>query len=346
MRLARLFASGAAALLALGSAASAQDYYGTPGSWMWTQGGWYAGAGFRAGSFKVPGFESGTTANNDTARLFGHTFTRLTSYGATGHFGYALPDGTLPPWLGRNIRLQIFGGYNDGQAVASTPLGPVETNFSTVSVDGLQVASDSDTASITSVARVHQRDWQTGFRFATDYEFGRGTFIVTPTFDVIGGQAYRTYRLFEDFGLIPTSHTVTARLRSTDIGGTAGAKFSWKASPAWVFHVGGHVTLAHRRVSLDASDCFGGSRTVCHGTIFVTSASDRRTVLAVIPGGEIGATFSANGFFLIGLTLGLEHDNRSPGIRLPALGDRSPASIVFDNSLNYWVQVKATMKLY
>jgi hypothetical protein len=118
------------------------------------------------------------------------------------------------------------------------------------------------------------------------------------------------------------------------------------ASPAWVFHVGGQVTLAHRRVSLDASDCFGGSRTVCHGTIFVTSASDRRTVLAVIPGGEIGATFSANGFFLIGLTLGLEHDNRSPGIRLPALGDRAPASIVFDKSLNYWVQVKATMKLY
>jgi hypothetical protein len=41
----------------------------------------------------------------------------------------------------------------------------------------------------------------------------------------------------------------------------------------------------------------------------------------------------------------MEHDNRSPGIRLPALGDRSPASIVFDNSLNSWVQVKATMKL-
>ncbi len=346
MRLARLFPCGAAALFALASAAHAQDHYGTPGSWMWTEGAWYGGAGFRAGSFKVPGFASGTTAANDTVRLFGHTFSRLTSYGVTGFFGYALTDGTLPPWLGRNARLQLFGGYNDGQAVTSVAPGPVATNFSSVSVDGLQVATDTDTATITSVARVHQRDWQTGFRFATDYEFAQGTFIVTPTFDVIGGQAYRTYRLFEDFGLIPTSHTVTARLRSTDIGGTVGAIFSWKASPAWVFHAGGHVTLAHRRVSLDASDCFGGTRTVCHGTVFATTAADTRTALAVLPGGEIGATYSANGFFLIGVTLGLEHDNRSPGIRLPALGDRAPASIVFANSLNYWVQVKATVKLY
>ncbi len=183
MRLVRLFAS--AALLAFGSVAHAQDHYGTPGSWMWTQGAWYGGAGFRAGSFKVPGFASGTTAFGDTERLFGHTFSRLTSYGATGHFGYALTDGTLPLWLGRNVRLQIFGGYNDGQAVTSVAPGPVATNFSSVSVDGQQVATDTDTATITSTARVHQRDWQAGFRFATDYEFGQGTFIVTPTFDVM-----------------------------------------------------------------------------------------------------------------------------------------------------------------
>lgn len=338
----QLLSVAVAALLA--APAAAQEIYGTPGAEMWQQGGFYAGGGYRSNFFRIPGFTSGTTAFLTSRILFGHNFERTNDFGGTGRIGYSLRDGSLPAWLGRNVRIELAGGYGvTGQT--NSPPQTVTTNWTMVSVNGLIVVSDIDQATITSSAKVTQSAWQVLLRMTSDFDiWGEGVLLFSPSLAILGGNQDRKFSMYERFATTNASHTVTARLDTTEIGGQLGGRFTYRANWWLAFYAGGHVTLAHRNTNLNANDCFGAG-VVCNGSVFVTSTSQSRSTFVAAPGGEIGAIFATGGPILLALAAGADYDYRNPGIRLPNFGDRAPASVVYGSTVVWNVQAKFIVKL-
>ena len=75
--------------------------------------GFYIWSGSDYQSINLPRYNLGPSTQIGTSAVYGSQIVNLdpraTGYGLSGGIGYTLPFGTLPAWVGRNVRVE-FGG--------------------------------------------------------------------------------------------------------------------------------------------------------------------------------------------------------------------------------------------
>jgi hypothetical protein len=101
---------------------------------------WFIGTGVAGGGRHLPDWKSTTASrvpfspapppNTGPARFS----TDLTFVAPGGTLGYVFPDGSLPAWMGRRVRLSVAGGYFNahGSDNSSTFLPNSVTYYTTV----------------------------------------------------------------------------------------------------------------------------------------------------------------------------------------------------------------------
>lgn len=345
--------AAAALSLSLAPAAGA-DEIGPQGSFMWRHGGWHATGGFRGDWVKAPSLTTGLANRNAVHGglpiFFTHDIGRLAIFGFEGEVGYAFRAGALPPWLGANTRVAVFGRYGASGSQNAQAERFSQTGWSVVSVDGSRLVDEDDPSTLRSGARLQETRAAFGLRATTDYALAP-SWILTPE---IGGQfgwSRRTYRIAEDLDQNDFVRTANLKLRSDDVGGVLGLRLTWRPTHFLAVHVGGRVALLARRTKLDASDCMGtdvgGANTIiCSGSVYTTATANTRTVFAAVPAGEIGVAYSPNAGTVIRLVGGIEFDTKSPGVRLPTATNRAAASVIHGSTVNYTIQAQVTVLVW
>lgn len=355
-------AFAAALAVAAGAAPATADEIGAPGAFLWRHDAWHVSLGPRIETRGVAPLTTGLANNfsfggGGLPIFFTHRFGGLMLYGLAGELGYALPAGAPPPWLGDHARIFLFGRALWGGAQGSDLASGAPNGWSLVSVDNQRLAERFGQTNLTSLARVDERRWTLGLVATTDYALGAALFF-SPALGLQIGRGRRGFRIVETLGedtsdesfLPPLVRTVDARVRTDDWGGTLGARLTWRPSETLAFHIGGRVAFLARTVRLDVGDCLGtgrgGADPVCTGSVWITAAASRRSLLAVVPAGEIGLAYAPRPGWLLAIVGGLEFDPHSPGLALPTASDRRPARIEFRGHLGFNFEARLTVAFW
>ena len=349
----------AALVLGAATTAHAQEYLGAPGAEMW-QNGWYVGAGYRWQRDSLSTFDH-QVFFRDTNGVFqpAHRIElHVIKHGPNALIGYALPDGTLPAWLGRNVRVDLGGWYVVGDGEGSSFRQGRVTAFRTTRINGITnlVGAGGGGESSRVSVRVTTADWRLNLRAATDFTVREHVLFFSPWVAVMGGQAQSKYsqRYDDTFGQV---NALNAKIRSDEIGAQLGGKFTVKATPWLAFNLGGFAGFLHRRAHMNGSDCFsvGGPTVPCNtppaAIFFTSSVSETRSRTAFVGGGEAGIAFAPGDSWQISLTGSIAYDSAVPSYRGPVAGPTTgsqgtPSGVKFTGEIGYAVMARFALKLW
>jgi hypothetical protein len=312
--------------------------------------GFYLWSGSDYQSINLPRYNLGPSTQVGTAAAYGSQIVNLdphaTGYGLSGGLGYALPFGTLPAWLGQNIRVEFSGSYVDatartnGSAQYPTPSGGganfILLNNTNVFPTNYGCIGLCNTASALSS---NYSSWQINGKIVSDFAFG--AFILSPSLAAFGGISRndQSLSLINNNGFSPSfldSYVANTQLRWTDAGLRAGLKATIDVTKAVKIGFGGSVGVADRNVQLAGNDLYvslGGAPYSLGSTIGVSTA--RAALLANL---EASLEFRPWRNVALRTFAGLNFDNSVPGIQAPSYNTTSiiPGSINFQNETSYY----------
>ena len=333
----RLTAAFAAVLLAAGAGVSnANPFWAGPhASTPIAEGSWYAGIGGSAGVLRRPSWRrvgSLLFPNNSFGPPAPNLKVDMFAGGPTLSLGYVLPSGTLPPWAGRRLRLEVSGSIIHGagsdrfNGVASNNNNPAVV----LNIDG-QVAFNVNFAphSTNEILKQELLSYRGAFRLASDIHLGPGLYL-TPSFGISGGHTLESFEfrkrlIFTGLTIVNAANEELSTLR---FGSQAGLGLTWLARAWLAFNVSGQVGVVWRRTRLTGHDCVTLVNDLgCGATTVATrrsSISNTRSAVGVRTGISMGvkfivwgATLHIGGFF--------NWDSAVPGVNNPSVSQLQAA---------------------
>ena len=320
-------------------------------------GGFYVWSGSDYQSINLPRYNLGPSTTVGTSPVYGSQIVNLdpraTGYGLSGGIGYTLPFGTLPAWLGQNVRVEFGGSYVDataktnGSAQYGTPSGGTSNlillNNITAFPNSYGCFGLCNTASALSSS---YSSWQINGKIASD--FALGAFTLSPSLAVFGGNSHndQSLSLISNNGFSPSfldSYVASTQLRWADLGLKAGLKATIDVTKSIKVGLGGSVGVSDRNVQLAGNDLYvslGGAPYSLGSSIGLSTA--RAALLANLEG---SLEFRPWRNVALRTFAGLNFDNSVPGIQAPSYNAAAitpsslgiiPGSINFQSETSYY----------
>jgi hypothetical protein len=333
-------AMAAAWIVAFGTAASAQIAPSqtksvTPGGmFVWVDGDYR--------SIQLPGFglgfyETSTTTFEKIGAV--NTFRpRVDGTGVSGGIGMALPPGFLP---GANARVALTGRFVDADATQNAV--SISNGNIPQLLNGFLIGP-CGACQLPTRLETNLRSWQVGLNLATEIPAYR--FLIIPSVEILGGtsrvnQSYSQARVVSGG---PTAYYDSdTSMNWRDAGAKIGLAISTAITPNVDFSLGGTLTAAYRRATLDGNDRLDDG----FGFIATSAIGISRSTFVVIPGLEAQVTARPWHGVQVRAFGGIERDNRVPGIVAPSFTPAeflagfgtgivaTPASIGFSAQTNF-----------
>jgi hypothetical protein len=312
--------------------------------------GFYIWSGSDYQSINLPRYNLGPSTQVGTSAVYGSQIVNLdpraTGYGLSGGIGYTLPFGTLPAWVGRNVRVEFGGSYVDaaaktnGSAQYPTPSGG-GSNF--ILLNNTNVFPTNygciGLCNTTSALSSSYSSWQINGRIVSD--FALGAFTLSPSLAVFGGNSHNDQSLavINNNGFSPSfldSYVASTQLHWADVGLKAGLKATIDVTKSIKIGFGSSVGVADRNVQLAGTDLYTsiGGAPYSLGSSIGLSAS-RAALLANL---EASLEFRPWRAVALKAFAGLNFDNSVPGIQAPNYNTTSiiPGSINFQRETSYY----------
>lgn len=271
---------------------------------------------------------------------------RLAQYGFTASAGYVFRDGVVPPWIGRNFRVELDGWYVDGATRENGGTVPAGTNVVLYNLAGVIPPGSIGVlgGDMTSSLRLVASQFRVNLGVASDIDLSPNL-VLTPSIAAYGGRTFINFELQQNIvGLPLPTYNLHAHTHWWDIGGKIGAKLTYKVTPWLGVHVGGDASLAHRHAQVDASDAVS--------FVGTTSSIDvSRNRLAFMAAGHVGVSALYGNFLVLTVQGTAEYDHRQPRFVPPSTGGAvaaaaSPATLGFKSVVNYRVMAEIKIKLW
>ena len=275
---------------------------------------------------------------------------RPTGYGISGGIGYVFQNNIWPSWMGRDVRIEIGGSYIQAKDKQSS-IGPNVLEYASQAVNG-----------VTGGNRLCAALCHTNAQLQTDYDSWRingkiaGDHIVlgmavTPSMTLFGGRTNVDQRLSQTMinnalgPLAGEDYIATSALHWTDWGAKVGLDATvplGNGGLAW--GLGGNVGLAHRNVSLSASN----QAMLALPASTLNAEADKGVFLA---NAETSLIYRPSQAVSFRAFVGLNYDNDVPGIQGPvppaaflAGAQATPASIKYEAETSYYAGGGLTVK--
>lgn len=320
---------------------------------------WFIGAGAAGGTYHMPDWNSTTTARVPNAGLPPNTgaaelSTDLTLIVPGGTLGYVLPDGTLPAWMGRSVRVSLTGAYvgGYGSSQSSILVSPSAQVYQT-SVDGRFGAGTGigTPALLTDRIKIDQDGFELALRIASDMPIGPGL-VISPSLGVFGGYSKTTFDhtgkyFLPTLALNAAAHSINEELSTMKVGLDVGLGVTWRPWSNIALSMAGRAGMVWKRAQLDASDCyqFGIGISECTtpqgapftGLQFATSTDDEASKFGFAGSVYLAATYdggwvvlTVGGFFgWESAVAGVRNPVNSVGIAAVGSQIARPASVQF-----------------
>ena len=325
----------AVALAGFAPSAEAQEDLWAPGAEMLVHGNWYAGAGYRYQTIRLPRIDNAMRALPNPGAL-ATLEPDFPANGFNGSVGYVHREGAYPAWLGRNLRVEVNGWWVTANYQSSGGNFGTIPAISLIRIDGVNSGLAGLHLNTTSTIRAVSQQWQLALRAASDYPLSQQWFL-SPEIAIIGGRQHDDYKLFESGQqTFAFSDQRIYDLNTTRIGGHGGARLTYKPINTIALHVSGYAGMVYTSASLRALEVFST------GTPTVINVESSRTTPAFITGGQVGASVTG-GYFILSVAGGIDYTSKVAGVRVPTFADSAPIGIVFESAVNY--HVMATLKL-
>jgi hypothetical protein len=311
--------------------------------------GFYIWSGSDYQSISLPRYNLGPSTQVGTF-LYGSQIINLdpraTGYGLSGGIGYTLPFGTLPAWLGRNVRLEFGGSYvdatakTDGSAQYPTPSGGGSTFILLNNTNVFPTKYGCiGLCNTTSALSSNYSSWQINGRIVSD--FALGAFTLSPSLAVFGGNSHNDQSLavINNNGFSPSfldSYVASTQLHWADVGLKAGLKATIDVTKSIKIGLGSSVGVADRNVQLAGTDLY----TAIGGAPYSLGSSIGLSVgrAALLANLEASLEFRPWRAVALKAFAGLNFDNSVPGIQAPSYNTTSiiPGSINFQSETSYY----------
>lgn len=304
---------------------------------MLVPGSWYAAAGYRYQTIKLPSIVNAMRAVPSAAPLV-TLEPEFDAHGINGSIGYVYREGRYPAWLGRNLRVEVNGWWvtanhlSEGGSFGTIPA------ISLIRIDGVNSGLAGAHLNTLSTIRAVSQQWQIALRAATDYPLAP-LWFVTPEIVVLGGRQFDDYKLFErGQQTVMFNDQRFYDVNTTRIGGHGGARLTFKPTGTIALHVGGYAGMLHTSASLQALEVFST------GVPLILNVSHDRSAAAFVAGGQAGAAVSA-GYFIISVVGGVDYNSKVAGVRVPTFADPAPISLFYESRWNYHVMASLKLRL-
>jgi opacity protein-like surface antigen len=316
--------------------------------------GWYVQFGGKGEVQHQPRYVSNLFAPNGAS--VGTYSPKSTLFGPTGALGRVFADGTFPAWLGRNVRLELSGGWQGGGS---------KTNASTLGISGggtyMTLTGTPIGYGFGANARVdgtleHRQDqWELALTLRSDYALAPA-WTLSPHVSITGGANNSDYLMRELSIIAPlfNRQLIEEKLRTTHVGLRAGATLTWQATAAARLNLGGFVGFAQQWTRYSGVNCsaatnveFGSCNDPATGgaLAFVKSSlSSTASSLAFLAGAHAGGSYDF-GWMIVSLSGHYRYNSQVPGIRHPSPGDPRAAGAIFTGEHAYGGTVKVTIPL-
>jgi hypothetical protein len=267
---------------------------------------------------------------------------RLNGGGVRGGVGYNLP--------GTSWRAEFGASYlhaNGTQSATGAPSSGVGVQLlngsNTVNFFTCAIAPCSTTAALSSDVGA----WQLNGKLA--YDWRSGAVLLSPSVALFGGQSHSHQTLSETFTRLPSgpfvlqagNYSSSTSLSWTDFGARIGLDANIDVDGWLTLGAGGYVGFAGRTASLSGSDVASSAPTTIFDGASVISAGAGTT--AFVANAEVGAAIRATPLAVIRGFVGVNFDNRAPGISSPsytgsfgAPTSATPAGILFNSQTSYY----------
>jgi len=312
------------------------------GIYAWVDGWWdqinlpRVGLGFRANGPAALAFPDNGVLHNLNQRLNGS--------GGRAGIGYNVP--------GTNWRAEFGFSYFHGSGT------PSETGAWTVPAISVQLLNGSGqvgficqgafTCRTSSGLTSDITSWQLNGKVA--YDGRMGVVLLSPSLAIFGGESRSHQSLSQAFSQIAAATSVTVdsatynadtSVNWTDIGARIGLDGNVDVAPWLTLGAGGYVGVASRRASFVGSDLANSTpATIFNGASDISVSAN---TTAFVANAEAGAAIKVTPLAAIRGFVGVNYDNRVPGISSPSFTGsvnapttRTPAAILFAHETSYY----------
>ncbi len=270
-----------------------------------------------------------------------------------GAIGYVFRDGSLPPWIGQRVRIELGGNII---TMSSRDNRSFQTNgeiFAFNSVGGTPFFAPSTigTFRVDEDLRVEREGFRLHLKFAADRALSPNLSL-TPSIAVHGGHITDSYEYKFVFATPATGFTTGApaqineRLSTSEIGLDLGGALNWQFAQGFTLNVAGTAGVVWQRTRLSGQDCFNNNvlipiGTQCgpsNGSFFTSTVSDSRSTTGFRGTVRLGlsadlriAVATLGGFF--------RYDSHVPGVENPnsqaPVTNSSTARVRFNDGIAY-----------
>lgn len=248
-----------------------------------------------------------------------------------GEIGFVFRDGTLPAWLGRRVRVGLYGStFHAAGTSHESARFEAGSSFAMYGVDGRRFAALTTTVggALVEDLKVVREGFQIGFKAESEFAIARDVKI-TPFVAVFGGHLSDSYTLiggvvFDSGGVAPIA--LSERLRTREFGGHVGARMTWRFHRALALNFGGTAGPVWLRTRMHALNCFNSGATFApecgpsNPTFRTTTATDSASATGFRGTATLGisavlhpAVASLGGF--------MRFDTHIPGVENPQSAD-------------------------
>jgi hypothetical protein len=262
--------------------------------------------------------------------------------GVRGGVGYNMP--------GTNWRTELGASYlraDGSQSTAAAPTAGIGVQLlngsNSLAFFTCAIAPCSTTAALSSDITA----WQLNGKLA--YDWRADAVLLSPSIALFGGQSQSHQTLSETFTRLPSgafvlqngNYASSTSLSWTDFGARIGLDANVDVNSWLTLGVGGYVGFATRTASLSGSDVASSAPTTIFNGASVISAGAGTT--AFVANAEVGAAIRATPFAAIRGFVGVNFDNRVPGIASPSFTgsfgaptSATPAGVSFNSQTSYY----------
>lgn len=276
---------------------------------------------------------------------------RPTGYGISGGIGYVFQNNIWPSWMGRDVRFEIGGSYvqaNDRQSGT----GPSVLEHASQAVNGATSGNVLCAALCFSSAQL-QTDydsWRINGKIAGDHHVLGMT--VTPSMALFGGRTNVDQRLSQSLintalgPLANQDYVASSALHWTEWGAKVGLDTTVPlGNGGLALGLGGNIGLAHRNVSLSASN------QAAQAALPASTLNAEANKGAFLANAETSLIYRPNQAVSFRAFVGLNYDSDVPGIEGPvppatfiAGVQATPASIKYESETSYYAGGGLTVK--
>ena len=321
MRKFRSIGIAALAVAAICAPARADMWSGPLGTSPVVAGNWFIGTGVVGGIYSRPDWRAPFARFPDDAPNVQNSFNQNFSVvGPGATLGYVFPDGAMPAWMGKRVRVTFSFLWWTGDRSDNTTAGVFDDPNAVIVAQnglvGLSAAVGGGDTTIDERLRSSVNAYEFQLRLAGDRHLAPSLYW-TPSIGAFGGIGLtrHTYTaVIRDDGALDAFFQLGQRIRSYTAGGDIGAALTWMVfGDSLRLIVAGRGGVYWTRASMQGNDCFINaglpSCPVAPGTFVPngffntsTSASDSQIGFrGTVTGGMAVTwgrfTFTAGGFF-------------------------------------------------